>query len=174
MNDEVNWELTKEGKEKLPYIEKRIQTIKTLAQKIKFKFENSYASQKQEEVIKDENGNIIEEFIEVPDYKDKRYKVSNLGRIQRRIGNEYVIVPQILYNGNLYMDKNAFEKKNTKYKNIQINTSKPIYRFVAETWLKKTTTNERWEVHHVDNNEYNNEVNNLIWVTSEQHREIHK
>lgn len=47
-----------------------------------------------------------------------------------------------------------------------------VYRLVAETWLEKDN-DERNIVHHIDNDGYNNKVENLVWVTAEEHAKIH-
>jgi len=46
-----------------------------------------------------------------------------------------------------------------------------VYRLVAEVWLEHSK--ERNIVHHINNDGYDNSVNNLIWVTAEEHNEIH-
>ena len=46
-----------------------------------------------------------------------------------------------------------------------------VYRLVADTWLTKTEN--RNIVHHIDNDGYNNKVENLIWVSAEEHAKIH-
>lgn len=48
-----------------------------------------------------------------------------------------------------------------------------IHVIVAEKFLDKPQ--EAWGVHHIDNNSYNNSVQNLVWVTRGQHtRGIHQ
>ena len=47
-----------------------------------------------------------------------------------------------------------------------------VYRLVAENWIGKIP--DKSIVHHIDNNGYNNKVENLIIVTPEQHARIHR
>ena len=47
-----------------------------------------------------------------------------------------------------------------------------VYRLVADTWLKKIDKNKNI-VHHIDNDGYNNNVKNLIWVDNIEHGQIH-
>ena len=46
-----------------------------------------------------------------------------------------------------------------------------VYRLVADTWLEKTDGKNI--VHHIDNNGFNNSVENLIWVGKGEHYNIH-
>ena len=48
-----------------------------------------------------------------------------------------------------------------------------VYRLVAETWLVEEQLPARIIVHHIDNDGYNNNVENLILVTPYQHGIIH-
>lgn len=48
-----------------------------------------------------------------------------------------------------------------------------VYRLVAETWcVDPDKPAECNEVHHIDNNGYNNTPENLMWVTRAQHWKI--
>ena len=46
-----------------------------------------------------------------------------------------------------------------------------VYRLVAETWLEEVK--DKNIVHHINNNGYDNRVENLIWVNKEEHGLIH-
>jgi len=48
-----------------------------------------------------------------------------------------------------------------------------VYRLVADTWVENTDKKKRNIVHHINNDGYNNEAKNLIWVTAEEHAKIH-
>ncbi len=54
-----------------------------------------------------------------------------------------------------------------------------VYQLVAETWLEKDEEgqkefgNDRWEVHHITNNGYDNRPENLIWLKQRLHQAIH-
>lgn len=48
-----------------------------------------------------------------------------------------------------------------------------VYRLVAQTFLHNPNYKVYHHIHHIDNNESNDCVSNLMWVTQEQHSEIH-
>jgi hypothetical protein len=48
-----------------------------------------------------------------------------------------------------------------------------VYRLVAETWCERPDSNIYTTVHHISNNGMDNSISNLLWVTPEQHAEIH-
>jgi len=47
-----------------------------------------------------------------------------------------------------------------------------VYKLVAETWLEKPDPKYN-TVHHISNIGIDNRVSNLLWVTEEQHKQIH-
>jgi hypothetical protein len=96
-------------------------------------------------------------------YKDHLVKVSNKGRIE--IDGD--IKPQ---------DHDI--KKGLIIKIPGQDTPEIVHRLVALTWRDgKTTldkhTNEYCIVHHLDGNAFNNDYENLLWVTWSQHEMIH-
>ena len=49
-----------------------------------------------------------------------------------------------------------------------------VYRLVAEVWCERPTNTDIYNtVHHISNNGTDNRPLNLLWVTDEQHAEIH-
>ena len=48
---------------------------------------------------------------------------------------------------------------------------KPTHRVVLEHFDKRESV--RWQVHHIDNNYFNNDPRNLKWVTPSEHAKIH-
>lgn len=54
----------------------------------------------------------------------------------------------------------------------KINTSTYVYTFVAKTFLGKVD-GDGYHVHHIDNNGYNCHTDNLILLTTEQHKAVH-
>jgi hypothetical protein len=90
-------------------------------------------------------------------------EASNLGRIR--------------YNGNILLqipdENNPHPYGYLKVKTIPgVMESKLVYRLVAETWCERPS--EIYDtVHHISNNGMDNRVINLLWVTREQHSEIH-
>lgn len=49
----------------------------------------------------------------------------------------------------------------------QLGTGCKVYRMVAEKFLSRPEGES--EVHHIDNNSYNNSVTNLIWLSKDEH-----
>ena len=59
------------------------------------------------------------------------------------------------------------------YLHIVVSTHKvPVHRVIA-TQLIPNPENKA-EIHHIDGNRLNNAVENLMWVTRAEHRELHK
>jgi hypothetical protein len=48
-----------------------------------------------------------------------------------------------------------------------------VYRLVAKTWCDRPDPNLYTTVHHISNNGMDNRPGNLLWVTPDQHAEIH-
>jgi hypothetical protein len=103
---------------------------------------------------------------EFKDHPSCPVKVSNLGRIMQK-GNVLKQFPD--------------ETKKYPYGYLQvrfINTTKRektfyVYKLVAETWCTNPDRSLYTDIHHINNNGTNNTVQNLIWLTCEQHAEIH-
>ena len=96
---------------------------------------------------------------------ESRFKISNFGRllsINGKYGGEKILTLGIANDG---------------YVSVQLR-SKPLQRrcrlhqLVAEHFLEKPATSERLEIDHKDCNRANNHVNNLRWVTVNEHRRI--
>ena len=89
---------------------------------------------------------------------NKTIEVSNLGRI--KIDNKII-------------EQFDFHKNRRGYLYIKIddiiNCPELVYRFVAETWCQCPNILEKWEVHHISNNGYDNRPNNLIWLRKGWH-----
>jgi hypothetical protein len=99
-----------------------------------------------------------EEFKKHP---EQPVEVSNLGRIR--------------YNGKiLWQLPDEKQQSPYGYLKVSINDDKYlVYRLVAETWCERPDTNVYNTVHHISNNGMDNRVYNLLWVTKDQHRQIH-
>lgn len=48
-----------------------------------------------------------------------------------------------------------------------------VYRLVADAWLTSPDDNG-WQVHHINNDGYDNRPENLIYLTAEDHSRIHQ
>jgi hypothetical protein len=92
-------------------------------------------------------------------------EASNMGRIR--------------FNGDILLQKPDPEKSKSDpygYLWVEIpDTSKYqlVYRLVAETWCDRPDPTVYTTVHHISNNGMDNRTSNLLWVTREQHSEIH-
>jgi hypothetical protein len=92
-----------------------------------------------------------ETYKEYEDIKTHKVKVSNLGRV---MVDNVIFEPQ--EDGGLLC---IFE-------NIA------VHRLIGETFLEKPLGFSS-QIHHIDNNGYNNNINNLLNITYEQHASIH-
>ncbi len=100
---------------------------------------------------------------------DELIEVSNYGRV--RINNE--IIKQIdnfdehPNGGYLWLDC-------PKYPQYHHNKLYYVYILVVDTWLGKNpgTPGNWYHRHHINNNGYDNRPENLIWLTSEEHKQI--
>lgn len=92
------------------------------------------------------------------------YLVSNFGRVysllKKRMLNPYLIKSS----HNYYYRVDLFnEGKLTRYR---------LHRLVALLFIPNLS--EKDEVHHIDCDTLNNRADNLMWVTSKEHRDIHR
>jgi hypothetical protein len=92
--------------------------------------------------------------------------VSNLGRIR--------------HNGAILLQKPDETREDDPYGYLKtacipdVLESVLVYRLVAETWCDRPDPVVYNTVHHISNNGTDNRAENLLWVTSEQHEEIHQ
>lgn len=102
---------------------------------------------------------------ELPQYDSNvRYYVSNYGRVFSLCGKDWIIkTPQHDEKGYLYVDLYCKGDK----------TRKRIHQIVVEAFMPYTDL-DGMEIHHLDENKDNNHLDNLIPLTPEQHRMIHK
>ena len=97
-------------------------------------------------------------FITSGEISKYRIEISNFGRVKidDRVQRQY--------------------QEDYGYLKVRINEkhSYLVYRFVAETWCNcpAEDTLGKWQVHHIDNNGFDNRPYNLIWVTNEEHKTI--
>jgi hypothetical protein len=101
-------------------------------------------------------GEIFKEHPELP------VEVSNLGRIK--------------YNGSILLQM-PDETQSDPYGYLWVKIPEVgqymVYRLVAETWCDNPDRSIYITVHHISNNGMDNRPENLLWVTTEQHVEIH-
>lgn len=98
---------------------------------------------------------------EVPGYNDKRYLVSNLGRIKAY--GKIIIQDDTNFDGYLKMKEASVNGK-------EIATETPVYKFIALAFLGES---EGKEIHHINNNGYDSRPENLIYLTSPDHSRVH-
>lgn len=109
----------------------------------------------------------------IPNYSN--YLVSNYGRIYS------------FKNKTIKNKKKSFKKKHKRRKTIELylmtrlvddngvlSNSIYIHRLVALVFCPNSDPEHKTEVHHIDVNPLNNKADNLVWLTPEEHREIHK
>lgn len=104
------------------------------------------------------------------------YQVSNEGRIKslervvmRSNGRpctikETIIKPQKYSNANhlaFTLIKNGYQK------------TMPIHRAVAQAFIPNLDPTKYTIVHHIDHNPQNNNVENLMWMTKNEHQALH-
>ena len=141
------------------------------------KMDNSYDGEPVYKILKNEAlpGEVFREYpknINIT-LDDKYYKsflerktytieVSNLGRI--RVNGEV---------------KKQFQKDEygDLYASINDDWDYKVYRFVAETWCEcpvddTSADDQKWFVHHITDNGFDNRPSNLIWVTLSEHGRI--
>lgn len=107
-----------------------------------------------------EEWKIIKEF--------PKYQVSNKGRIKSITkGKEYILSPYYK-NGYLIV---SLCKKTPKGKE-SIRKDKRVHRIVAQYFCDNYTS--KCEVHHKDLNRSNNNSDNLLCLTQQEHRKLHK
>ena len=129
-------------------------------------------------VNKDLNG---EEFKSLK-IKEITLEISNLGRI--RYNDE--ILHQVEEVKNLYDDNKTIkgylqidkEKHEDLWKQIPDFQYKYVYQLVAKVWLEKPKLCPKCEkcpieIHHKDNDGYNNSKDNLVYLAKCKHLEVH-
>lgn len=169
---------------KICYIlSKDIYTLKDLqAEDKKARIDNrNNAERKKESYSFIDSNEIPNEYWKVWPYNEK-YLVSNLGRIKFKLKEDFLLVKQVDRNndGYLTLNKELFQEDYGITGTSDLLKNPFVYRFVADTWLDEEVAkcsedpNCPLIVHHIDNNGYNNNVENLMWVTSCEHRQIHK
>lgn len=96
------------------------------------------------------------------DYEPTIYAVNKKGKvINLKTGHE---MKQRLNVNGYYMVRLSF----TKYNRSEV----LIHRLIATYFIPNPE--HKNHVHHIDKNKLNNEINNLIWVTEEEHRKLHE
>uniref|UniRef100_A0A6C0IEV8 HNH nuclease domain-containing protein n=1 Tax=viral metagenome TaxID=1070528 RepID=A0A6C0IEV8_9ZZZZ len=100
---------------------------------------------------------VIEEWKQIEDYEN--YEVSNLGNIRNNKTNRIL---KICINGGYYC---VGLSKKSKLKTYD------VHRLVAKTFIQNPEN--KLQVNHKDKNSFNNNVNNLEWVTNKENS-IHR
>ena len=120
----------------------------------------------------------MQEWRDIPGYEGV-YQASSDGEVRScdRIITETtlngVVVEQKIREGHTL--KQSFDKRG-EYLKVGLYTFgrvdvQPVHRLVAMSFLG--TAPEGWDVHHIDWNSRNNNIENLQWVRREEHLQIH-
>lgn len=91
------------------------------------------------------------------------YYVSNYGRVLSVNKNSKHILLQTADNSNYLWITTSIDG---------IGTNHRVHQLVAEHFLYKPK--EANLIHHIDGNKWNNNADNLIWLTSKEHAKAHK
>lgn len=100
-----------------------------------------------------------EEWRELPNCR--KYSISTMGRV--KYDKDIVQQDDAEKTGYLKLD---VDKKNVDH-------SVPVYTLVAKAFLGKKE-GDGYDVHHIDNNGYDNRPENLILLTRTQHNAVHR
>lgn len=101
-------------------------------------------------------------------YDEYSLEVSNYGRIR--------------YEGKILKQVDDENKKNgwlwldcPEYKKLHHSDKAYVYQLVADAWLGPNPGKKGgyYHRHHINNNGYDNRPENLIWLTREEHNQIH-
>ncbi|MBD5435612.1 MAG: hypothetical protein HDR36_03730 [Treponema sp.] len=93
---------------------------------------------------------------------DERYSISNMGRV--KYDNAIVQQDDAEKTGYLKLDVD---------KKLKVDHSVNVYTLVAKVFLGKKE-GDGYDVHHIDNNGYDNSPENLILLTRTQHNAVHR
>lgn len=101
-----------------------------------------------------------EQWKPVVDYEGL-YEVSNLGRV-KNCRNDKIRKLQVYNTGYVYVH----------LRNKKISETPMVHILVAQAFIPNPENKS--EVHHIDRDRTNNCVENLMWVTKEEHAALHK
>ena len=99
------------------------------------------------------------EWKDIPGYQDK-YKINTNGVIKNKTTNREV---------KQFIHRQSGHLKVSLYVNGK-SIVKAVHRLLAETFIPNPQNKN--VVHHIDENKLNNELNNLMWITAEEHGRI--
>lgn len=97
----------------------------------------------------------------------EEYFISNYSRIISYKGYEAILLKPWLNK-----QENGYLVVKITINNVLKNYT--LHRLVAEAFLQNPENIQKYQIHHKDGNRYNNNVQNLQWLTKEQHRKKHE
>ena len=105
-----------------------------------------------------------EEWKDIKGYEGL-YQVSNMGRVKTLANDKYrkEKIRKLRFDKDGYLQLNFNQNKEKE--------TPKVHRLVAEAFIPNPENKS--EVHHIDKSKTNNCVENLIWVTPEEHAALH-
>lgn len=169
----ADYYMTKEGqiydKSKDKYIKpnkKHLFTLRTETNERKIiSLRTLYKLVYNERYCKDNIQNLDNEVWKEIDNTDKKYYVSNKGRVKSMQGYEAIILKP-------FKNKTGYERIDIIQQD-EVRTTKLIHRLVAAAFLP-IPKNIDMQIHHIDFNNCNNAADNLQWLNPAEHRKKHK
>ena len=97
---------------------------------------------------------------------DGRYYISSKGRVKSYVGYNAIILKK-------FFDKRGYAKVTI------VQNGERVCRMVSNLvggafLLEQSGAGYGWELHHKDGNPQNDDINNLVYLSKEEHREVHR
>ena len=94
------------------------------------------------------------------------YIISNMGRVFSTANNKLLKPYSSPFKKSIGYFRVKLKNKIGEVKNIF------LHRVVAVAYVENTENKPI--IHHIDHNGFNNRADNLMWVTADEHRELHR
>ena len=112
-------------------------------------------------------------YISEISYEGERWQMFGLNYLVSSFGRIYSLHRHRLLKPNMHQSK---QSGGLFYQRVEIHESGKtaqllVHRIVAQVFIPNP--DNKAEVHHIDGNPLNNNINNLIWVSPLEHRKLH-